>query len=888
MPSDDLVRLTVNAREEALALDPDTPLILALRNDLGLKGVRAGCAIGECGACTVILNGRPERSCITPLGAVAGAEVLTPEGLGTPEAPHPVQQAFLDEQAAQCGYCTNGLIMTVAAHYDSGPEAGDRIREALTEQLCRCGAHCRVLRAVDRAVSGAAGAPREVSPAGTAPPQQMCGVPCADAKLPSPLADAPTVESWLSLLPDGRIEVRSGKVEMGQGLRTAFAQIVATQLGVDPDRMVVGSAATDVTPDERYTAGSRSVEDGGRALAFAAVAFRRLLVTRAAGYLGEESERIVLDDQGARSGDGRRLDWTALCADGPVTGPIERTDRPHWHGGSLGVSVGRADLLPKLTGAPAYVHDMQLPGMVHARAALPPTYDATLDAVDLDAVRGMPGVRQVVSDGRLLLAVADREEQARNAATRLRRVARWSDPGLPVERDLEKMLRELPSETMTVRADEGIDEVLSSGSRRLRSTYRRPYHAHAAMAPSCAVAQDDGQTLTVWTHSQGVYPLRRELARLLDLAEARLDVRHVDGPGCYGHNGADDAAAFAALAARALPGVPVRFQFTVEQEFGWEPYGSAMLSDLEASLDDRGCIVGWRHHSVTDVHASRPDGTGDRLIASWLRAVCRPRPWTGPRDTGTGNVVPMYEVPRVSAATDFVRGPLRTSALRSLASVQNVFASESFMDELAEAAGRDPVEFRLAHLRDERARRVLEVAAEAAGWAPRSGPSGRGQGIAVCRYKENKAYVATAVDVSIDGETGVVTVQRVILACDAGVVVNPDGLRNQLEGGTIQGLSRALYEEVRVDRSGITSVDWTTYPVLRFGQVPDIEAILVDRPDCPPLGVGEAATPPTVAALGNAIDDALGVRVRQLPFSPAVLQQRLMDLDDEEMERCLL
>jgi CO/xanthine dehydrogenase Mo-binding subunit len=714
-----------------------------------------------------------------------------------------------------------------------------------------------------------------------------CTGACPSSGMPAAVTDDPAVERWLTLLPEGRIEARSGKVELGQGIRTAFAQIVAAQIGLPPERVAVRDTATGVSPDERYTAGSRSIQDGGTALAFAAVAFRRVLVTRTAQRLGVPPGTLTLDAEGIRGARGPGLDWAAICADGPVTGVVEPTDVPHWHGGALGTAARREDLVAKLTGAAAFVHDMELPGMVHARAVLPPTYDALLDSVDVDVVRDMPGVRGVVREGRLLLAVAGREEQARDAAARLRRSARWADPGLAVDRDLERLLRSLPAETMTVRDDRRTEEVLSAQARRLTATYRRPYQAHAAMAPSCAVAHDDGTTLTVWTHSQGVYPLRRELAQLLGMAESQLDVRHVDGPGCYGHNGADDAAAFAAVAARSLPGVPVRFQFSVDEEFAWEPYGSAMLADLEAGLDDSGCIVAWRHRSRTDVHASRPDGTGDRLVASWLTGTAE-RPWTGPRDTGSGNVVPIYEIPAVSAATDFVRGPLRTSALRSLASFHNVFAGESFMDELAEAAGRDPVEFRLAHLRDERARRVLEVAAEVAGWTPRVGPSGRGQGIAVCRYKEKMAYVASAVSVSVDGETGLVTVDRVVLACDAGTVVNPDGLRNQLEGGTIQGLSRALYEEVRADGSGITTRDWTTYPVLRFGQVPDVEVVLIDRPDRPPLGVGEAATPPLVAALANAIDDALGVRVRRLPFTPAVLRRRLLDLDEAEMQRCLL
>ena len=879
--------LTVNGTPVSLALDRNTPLILVLRNDLGLKGVRAGCGIGECGACTVILDGAPVRSCITPLGAAAGARVVTPEGLGTPAAPHPVQQAFLDEQAAQCGYCTNGFIMTVAALADGSAGARDRIRAALPEQLCRCGTHVRILRAVDRALGEIPDRADREPAVDRFHSSGACSRACRQVELPQSLVGADLVESWVRLRPDGCIEALSGKVELGQGLRTAIAQIVAAQLGIPVERVAVRAVATDVSPNERYTAGSRSIEDGGTALACAAVAFRRLLLARAAEILEAVPERLVVDADGVRGDDGRRVDWADLYAAGAVTGAILPTDTPHWHGGSLGVSVPRSDLLPKLTGAPAFVHDLDLPGMVHARAVLPPTYDSRLDAVDLDAARGIPGLRGVVHKGRLLLVIADREEHARNAASRLRRAARWTDPGLAVPRDLEAMLRALPAETLVVRDDPRTGPVLSSATQRLRATYRRPYQAHAAMAPSCAVAQDDGTTLRVWTHSQGVYPLRRELAAFLGVAESRLDVRHVDGPGCYGHNGADDAAAFAALAARSLPGVPVRFQFTVDEEFAWEPYGSAMVTDLEAGLDDGGCIVAWQHRSRTDVHASRPDGTGDRLLASWLLGSAE-RPWTGPRDTGSGNVVPIYDIPQIVAATDFVRGPLRVSALRSLASFQNVFASESFMDELAEAAGRDPVEFRLSHLRDERARRVLQEVAEAAGWVPRVGPSGRGLGIAVCRYKENKAYVAQAVSVSIDGATGTVSADRVVLACDAGSVVNPDGLRNQLEGGTIQGLSRALHEEVRADAGGVTSRDWTGYPVLRFGQVPEIEVILVDRPDCPPLGVGESATPPVVAALGNAIDDALGVRVRRLPFTPDVLRRRLADLDETETLRCLL
>jgi CO/xanthine dehydrogenase Mo-binding subunit len=365
--------------------------------------------------------------------------------------------------------------------------------------------------------------------------------------------------------------------------------------------------------------------------------------------------------------------------------------------------------------------------------------------------------------------------------------------------------------------------------------------------------------LTVWTHSQGVYPLRRELAALLAEDEARLVVRHADGPGCYGHNLADDAAAFAALAARAVPGRPVRFQFTAGDEFGWEPYGPAMSADLDAALDGSGRITAWRHRIRTGPHTSRPYGSGDRLIAAWLRTGGVARPWTGGGQGGVRNAVPLYDLPARDIQAEYLDTPLRTSALRSLGAYFNVFAIESFMDELAEVAGADPLAFRLAHLRDERARAVLELAAETAGW------HGSGQGLAVSRYKGSAAYVAQVVEVAAGG--GAPRVRRVVTVCDAGAVVNPDGLRNQLEGGTLQGLSRALHEQVRFGRAGIESRDWASYPVLRFAEVPQLETILVNRPGTPPLGAGEAATPVTAAALANAVRAATGVRARELPLA---------------------
>lgn len=877
--------LKVNGRTVDLAVKGATPLLFVLRNDLDLKGVRPGCSVGECGACTVLVDGAGTRSCLTPLEAVAGAEVVTPEGLGTPDRPHPVQQAFLDEQAAQCGYCINGIIMTVAGIAAGAAE--DRLAaldEALTEHICRCGTHVRILRAARRALGADVAALDDAVMHEAGP----CVEACDQASLPDVLRASPDIEDWLRVLDDGTVEANTGKVELGQGIRTAMAQIVAAQLEMDPRDVVVRDAAAPLSPDEHYTSGSMSVESGGTALAAAATAARRVLVARAAQRMGCDTEDLKVADGAVVGSDGTRLTFSDLVADAPVTGPIEPADRPHWHGGSLGTSVPRQDLLPKLTGAAAYVHDMVLPGMLHARAVLPPTYEARLESIDVAAASSFPGVRSVVHDGSLLLVIAEREEQARAAALKLQQSARWHEPGLNAGPSIEALLRALEPTPIESRVDDEVDDALAGADQRVAASYVRPYNAHGAMTPSCAVAQFEGDALTVHSHTQGVWPLRRELAKVLGLTEDDVVVNHADGPGCYGHNAADDAALFAAIAAQAVAPAPVRFTMTSEDELAWDPFGSAMLSDMEAGLDEGGRIVAWRHRSRTDVHTTRPTGAGDRLIASWLMGEGRPRPWTGPHDTGVRNMIPLYDLPAVEAVTDYVKGPLRTSALRSLGSHQNIFAAECFMDELAEAAGADPVEFRLRHLRDERAVAVLEAVTSAVGWEPHVGPSGRGRGVAVARYKNTKAYVANVIEATMDPERGSITVHRVVLACDAGVVVNPDGLRNQLEGGIVQGLSRALVEEVRFDRSGVQARDWTSYPVIRFADVPPIEIILLDRVGAPPVGSGEASTPVVAPALANAIDDAIGIRLRRLPLTADQAQQRLADMDEREMARVRL
>lgn len=688
--------------------------------------------------------------------------------------------------------------------------------------------------------------------------------------LPLSLRTAPWLDRWLRFNADGTVTAFSGKVELGQGIVTAIAQIAAEELGLEPAQLSMVAGDTTASPDEWYTAGSQSVEVGGTAMRLVCAEVRELFLAAAAQELEVSAAALRL-----RAGsfevpgtDLKRSYWqladkVSLARE--VTGRAQPV--PPARHRLVGSSAPRRDIPAKVSGA-AYVHDMTLPGMVHARVVRPPRYGAKLVALDEAALRAAPGVVAVVRSGNFLAVAAEREEQAVKALAIAQRSVQWDAAPMREPAEIVPFLMGLPAQTSTVYSKAG---PIAGGAHRFEAVYSRPYLAHASIGPSCALAAPEGTRLRIWSHTQGPHMLRAQIAKALGTPESDVDVIHHDGAGCYGHNGADDAAFDAALVARAC-GRPVLLQWTREDELAWSPFGSAMAVKIAAEVDAGGNVVGWRHELWSHTHIKRPGrGEGINLLAAWHMDPPVPEPPAQdmplPAGGGDRNAVPLYDFPNQEIVYHFLpQMPLRVSALRALGAYANVFAIESMMDEIAAALGIDPVEYRLRHLKDERAKAVVRAAAAAANWKPGARGDGvNGRGIAFARYKNLSAYCAVAVEVEL-GEK--LRIRRAVAAVDAGQVVNPDGLRNQIEGGIVQAASWTLKEQVRWSREGITSRTWEDYPILKFDETPEIEVVLIDPPDEPSLGAGECAAGPTAGAIANALHHALGVRARHLPLTP--------------------
>jgi CO/xanthine dehydrogenase Mo-binding subunit len=694
----------------------------------------------------------------------------------------------------------------------------------------------------------------------------------ADARLrrTGSLEKNPRLSQWLRVGRDGAVSVLSGKVEIGQGILTALAQIAAEELGVALGRIRMVEADTSVSPNEGVTSGSLSIQDSGAALRRVCAHARTLLLERAAERLGVTVDELRVEDGTVRAADRSTSFWE--CADEALfdcevdEGAAARSPSRYL---VVGESAARRDLPDKIAGRPRFIQDMVLPGMLHGRVVRPPHGFGGLASLEDAKAKSIPGVVAVVRDGAFVGVLAEREDAAVSAQRSLRGAATWKDAA-PLPKDIHAWLREHAVDHKVI-SEKASTEARSGQTKTLEASYSKPFISHASIGPSCAIAQFEGERLTVWSHSQGIFNLRHDLAGALDMPEEAVVVRHAEGAGCYGHNGADDAALDAALLARAAGSRPVRVQWMRDDEFCWAPCGPAMALDLSASLDSDGKIVAWQHDLWSNGHSSRP-GRSDQpaLLAAWHLAKPHERPsainMPLPAGAADRNAIPLYEFPNQRVVNHYVREmPVRTSALRSLGAYANVFAIESFMDELAHAAGADPVAFRLRHLGDPRARAVIEAVARRANWSTWTPREGRGHGIGFAKYKNLGAYCAVAAEVQVEHE---VRVNRLVLAVDVGLVINPDGVKNQIEGGAIQSTSWTLKEQVKLGERGIVSAGWEDYPILKFSEVPAVEIELIDRPELAAVGAGEAAQGPTAAAIANAVENALGVRVRDLPLTP--------------------
>jgi CO/xanthine dehydrogenase Mo-binding subunit len=688
--------------------------------------------------------------------------------------------------------------------------------------------------------------------------------------LPLSIQNNRRMDKWIRFEPDRTVRLAVGKVELGQGNVTALAQIAADELDVDLNRISVLSGDTNDAPDEGQTTGSQSIEVSGRSVRLVSAELRARVLERLARRLNCNPSELYVEDGVFRRGDAPTGHdyWNFASAD-DFAPDIEgkATPKPHTAYRYVGKPVPRRDLPGKIAGA-GFVHDMARPDMLHARILRQPCRGALLASFDEAALRRAErGVFSIVRVGNFMAFVGADEQVVQRAAAAAPSHARWDNvPRIAAPQQEAQWLVGQPSN------DRLLGDPLPTGELRnvVSASYSRPYVAHASMAPSCALAEYRDGHLSVWSHTQGVYPLRTALSHVLGIAEDTITVRHAHGAGCYGHNGADDVAVDAAVIAMQLPDHCIRVQWRREEEFGFEPAGPAMHITIRAALDDAGRPVDWTGEIWSPTHVQRPSSGGNLLTHEAL-----PTPPPDPRPTdppeangggGTRNAFPLYDFAAKRVLHHLVlRAPVRTSALRGLGALPNVFAIECFMDELAERAGVDPVEYRLSVLSDLRARRLLENLARQCNWAVR-GPagSGRGLGLGWARYKNRAAYAAVAVEVEVEQE---VRLSRIWCTADAGLVINPDGARNQLEGGIVQAASMVLKEQVQIEGEGITSLDWESYPILRFSEVPEIETEIIHAPDLPTLGMGECTFGPTAAAIGNAVAHALGARIREMPFT---------------------
>ena len=692
--------------------------------------------------------------------------------------------------------------------------------------------------------------------------------------------DTKEVDAFLAVNGDGTVTVYCGKVDLGQGLRIAIPQIAAEELGIGIDKIKYIEGDTSLTPNQGRTSGSTGIQRGGMQIRQAAATARKALIDLAAKRLNVEPNDLVASGGEVRpKAGGAGIRFASLIGDrrfdlkldpkAPLKDPASYT--------IVGKPLRRPDVASKCIGKAIFVHDFTLPGMLHARVIRPPAIGATLISVEEESVKQFPGVK-VVRIKNFLAVIAEDEWTTVRAAGALR--AQWSDwAGLPVQDKLVETLRASPGITEESLVTKGTAVTPApENAKTLTASYFWPMQSHASLGPSCAVADVRADAATIWTASQGIHDNQTTYARFLRLPKDKVRLIYLEGSGCYGMNGHEDAAADAAILSQAV-GRPVRVQWSRADEHGWDPKGPPQLLDITGVMGASGQILDWRT---------------DMWIPQTTRGLLN-IPLLGPQAAGLDNIVglntglisqngdPPYAADHVQVVVHWLKEtPLRPAPLRSPGKPANCFAVESFTDELAAAAGIDPIEFRLRSLKDPRAIEVIKRMAALMKWQARPSPGAdtsaavaRGHGISFVHYKHNETYVAMAMEVAVERASGRITVERVACAHDCGQIINPDGVRAQVEGSILQTLSRVLLEEVKFDRSRVLSLDWSSYPILRFSNMPKLDIDLIDRPNEPPLGAGEAACAVVGAALANAVYDATGTRLRTVPFTPERVKAEL-------------
>ncbi|WP_419213161.1 molybdopterin cofactor-binding domain-containing protein [Maribacter sp. X9] len=680
-----------------------------------------------------------------------------------------------------------------------------------------------------------------------------------------PKPDNNLIDSWLQILENGEIRILTGKIELGQGIGTALMQIAAEELNTKLDLIEITLVETGVTPDEGYTVGSVSIQSSGMSIRNAAAAAREVLLEMASTKWNVPISSITLKNGHINSSkedislfellEGRQINTE-------VFQPKEirsKTIRNY-----VGKPLHRKDIEDMVRGKPVFIQDLRFPNMVHARVIRPTAYTAKLIAIDNSELSKMAGFIKFVQIGSFLGVLTKEEYQAIKLKSKATMLCQWAnEENLPEVGFLKDYLLNLPVETEKIEEKGSFRNSIEQSFKQYSASYYKPYIMHGANGPSCAIAFYSDGKLDVWTHSQGIYPLRKSLALLLKLPENDIHIKGVPASGCYGHNGADDAAAEAAIMATQYPDKHIRLQWMRDDEHGWEPYGTAMVMKLKAGLSESGQITGWKYDFWTDGHGTRPGRSPESLLPARFLEKGYPVPGYGFKYGAVRNSVPYYKIEHFDIQAHFFHGPLRQSGLRSLGAYANVFAIESFMDELAVSVKIDSLKFRIKHLEDGRAIDCLKRLQENTSKIKKK--ENEGIGYAFARYSNSSSYIAIATLVKVNRRKKLI-VKKMWAVVDSGEVINPDGLKNQIEGGMIQSTSWTLLEKVHFDKKHISSLDWNSYPVLRFMESPEIHVDIIERNELEPLGVGEAAQGPVAASITNAIYNACKVRVRELPI----------------------